>query len=330
MSVHDPTVDIEEEGDHRVDTHEELEAAALDDGGPPDLDQGRPPVVANTQGPDDSIYRLATIIEQMMGNGKQQVTPSPREFKAPEFNGQDDVEYFLRQFAEVAQANRWDARSQTLHLRSALKEGARDCGKAEGFSGIAAALRARYGISPREARARLLSLKKEYRLGLQEHATEVSGLIELAYGDLTPSHRHELALEAFCNSLGNAYLQRHLLAVRATTLEQVVKAGNEFLQIRTIPGPGIRAIEAEPEEGITVQAVQAPVNPLEAILKAIQQLTTEVDHLKRVRRPPVDQPSKKVDNCWGCHKEGHVRAKCPTHPWPTKTSGSGNGESPQQ
>mgnify|MGYP006897343429 CR=1 FL=1 len=66
---------------------------------------------------------------------------------------------------------------------------------------------------------------------MQEHATEVSGLIELAYADLSRHHRKELALETFSQSLGNVYLQRHFLTNQATSLEQAVKVRNDFLQV---------------------------------------------------------------------------------------------------
>lgn len=41
-----------------------------------------------------------------------------------------------------------------------------------------------------------------------------------------------MALETFSNILGNTYLQRHLLAIETRTIEDAVRAGNEFLQIQ--------------------------------------------------------------------------------------------------
>ena len=71
-----------------------------------------------------------------------------------------------------------------LHLRDSLRESAEDCGRAATVQAIYAALRARFGLSPREARSRLGVLRKDSRTSLQEHASEVERLVNIAYGDL--------------------------------------------------------------------------------------------------------------------------------------------------
>ena len=40
-------------------------------------------------------------------------------------------------------------------------------------------------------------------------------------------------MDSFASTIGNGYLQRHLLAVPSETLEEAVRAGNEYLQIHT-------------------------------------------------------------------------------------------------
>ena len=67
---------------------------------------------------------------------------------------------------------------------------------------------------------------------LQEHAAEVEKLVNLAHTDLPAEYRTNMLVDVFSATLGNAYLQRHLLAVHAPTLELAVRAGNEFLQIQ--------------------------------------------------------------------------------------------------
>ena len=88
------------------------------------------------------------------------------------FDGQD-VEYFVQQFMEIADANGWAPIATCLHLQEALTDGARECGRAGTIPGILAALRARYGLSAREARAQLASLKRDGQTSLQEHAAQV-------------------------------------------------------------------------------------------------------------------------------------------------------------
>ena len=103
--------------------------------------------------------RLGHILERLVAAHKA----GPREeFKTPEFHGEGDVEYFIQQFKDVADANQWDEEATFLHLREALRDGARDCDQSVTTDGIYAALRARNGLFPREARSRLNNLRKEY------------------------------------------------------------------------------------------------------------------------------------------------------------------------
>lgn len=63
-------------------------------------------------------------------------------------------------------------------------------------------------------------------MSLQEHVIEVKILVGLAYAELPDESQQQMALETFYNALGNAYLQRYLLAVETYTI-----AGYECLQI---------------------------------------------------------------------------------------------------
>ena len=101
---------------------------------------------------------------------------NPREAtrcEPPEFNGSGDVEYFLKQFKEVAEFNKWPAKYSLLHLRACLKQEAQDCGRADTLEGVMVALRNRYGVSPAEARAALRQLRRGYQTRLCEHQSEI-------------------------------------------------------------------------------------------------------------------------------------------------------------
>ena len=174
--------------------------------------------------------RLAEVLEILAGRPMLPV-PGP-QFRAPQYNGQGDIEYFISRFEEVTEANEWRPVAALLHLRDSLRESAEDCGREATVQAIYAALRARFGLSPREARSGLSVLRMDSRTSLQEHAAEVERLVNIAYGDLPPKHRARMRLETFCSTLGYLPLQRHLLAVPTHTLEDTVRAGNEFLQIK--------------------------------------------------------------------------------------------------
>jgi hypothetical protein len=250
--------------------------------------------------------RLTEVLEQL-------ATPRPpprKDFKAPHFAGTGNVEVFIRQFSDVADANQWSNAATLLHLRESLDDEARDCGSAATIEEIFNALRARYGLTTREARSKLSSLKKEYKVTLQEHASHVEQLVSVAYSELSEQMQREMCLDHFGNSLGNPGLQRHLLAIKPETLHDAVRAGNEYLQVRS--SFGVKQLEEDSSEA-DVKPVVAPVQaePLATLMEAVSKLTQQMGVLQKwvgaSRRP---QQKKATVTCWTCGEEGHVQRQC--------------------
>ena len=85
-------------------------------------------------------------------------------------------------------------------------------------------------------------------------------LVNIAYGDFPPDHRAGRKLETFCNTLGYIPLQKHLLAVPTHTLENAVRAGNEYLQKKPPNkrrNTNVRRIGDEEEEEVENPAEKA-------------------------------------------------------------------------
>ena len=128
-----------------------------------------------------------------------------------------------------------------------------------------------------------------------------------------------MRLETFCNTLGYLPLQRHLLAVPTHTLEDAVKAGNEYLQIKPANERGstnVRQIEEEEGANPTEKA-------LTTLMKTMQKLAEKVGQLPNRLTRCV---------CWECSKEDHPKRNC-FHlktPQPTDQAVPGNGQGPQQ
>ena len=58
-------------------------------------------------------------------------------------------------------------------------------------------------------------------------------LIAIAYVELLVKYQTGIKLETFCSTLGYMPLQRHLPGVLSHSLENGVRAGNEFLQMNS-------------------------------------------------------------------------------------------------
>ena len=157
-------------------------------------------------------------------------------FKLPHFDGTGDVLYFINRFEDVREANEWPNEVTRLHLRAALRDAATDCGQADTVDRIYAALRARFGVTARDAWNKLANLRRDYETSLEEHSTEISRLVDVAHEELPYEYRRRMALETFLKTLENPYLQCHLWTVLPGTMDEAVQAGNAYLHYINVGG----------------------------------------------------------------------------------------------
>ena len=78
-----------------------------------------------------------------------------------------------------------------LHNRTHLKDDAQECGSHATVEEVLEAPRSKYGVTVREARTCLTSLKRDTKLSLTDHATEVNRLVEAAYADFATEAQTE-------------------------------------------------------------------------------------------------------------------------------------------
>jgi len=109
--------------------------------------------------------------------------------KAPVFTGLEDVEQFIQEFSEVIDITQWPPQVALIQLQIALTEQAKPYGLGSSVDGIFTALWARFGISVVDARAHLQGLRRRARTPLQDHATTVKRLSQIAYSNLSEVHR---------------------------------------------------------------------------------------------------------------------------------------------
>lgn len=303
--------------------------------------QGEQPVQAAVPDAQGFLQNLNELIRAAVAEAR--AAPAPHvnravKLKVPTFDGKGDVELFIERLQEIALAQEWDEPTLILKAREGLMGAAQACGRAETWLGMVDLLRLHYGLTATEAEAMLASYKRTHGVSLAEYSTEIRRLVNMAYADADEAVRDRLTMERFRLGLNNAGLQGHLLARQPGNMEDMVRAGNEYLLITKNSASTSPARVREVEDQEDVRAATSSVSELQVISKAIEALTTEVTKLKqklansearstahqkgtREDRPNHRQPSV----CWGCHQSGHIRKDCPTRPWQ-----AGNAEGLQQ
>lgn len=281
-----------------------------------------------------------SVVEEMT-NMLSAIRPRD-QYKAPKYKGDGDVELYIRQFMEVSDANRWQGRQAVIHLRSSLEGPALDCGRGDEIGEIFAALRARYGLTARQAKDKLAGLHKGPKQTMHGHATDVGRLVEIAFNGLPPRDRNEMALDYFTRSLDNKALQRHMLAVTPVTMMDAVKAAEEFIQIGGADGgnrPTAMTVETVELDKPT-SAIEASLASIGKVLEAQSIMMDKlVSCINRMEKPVSEGGGERFQRrrplaCYNCQGP-HLKRNCP-HPIAAQTNpvrhvtGSGNEAGPNQ
>lgn len=294
------------------------------------------------------LQNLNALIRQAVANGVAEHQPPARvQFKVPQYEGKGDVELYIEEMDALIEEEEWEDRIAVMKAREGLSGPARACGRFETWVEVADNLRLRFGLTQTEASARLASLRCRPNQSLAEYAEEVKRLVNVAYADTEVQPRLRLAMERFRMGLTDPGLQGHLLARQPDTLDAMIRASNEYLQVTRRNQPVTRGRGTDiPEEGPsdqeedgTVEEVARQVTPTRGetpeLAKMVRDLTQMVAdlqaELKRSKEDPTPERQRgrergrRQTGCWGCGKEGHLRRDCPNNPWR-----AGNGDRPRQ
>ena len=121
-------------------------------------------------------------------------------FKPLSFSGEEDVELFLRQFGDVADANRWSDLEKTLHLCGQLSVDAYSCWQGESWEEFAEDLWARYELTRAKAMDKLFNIQLKAGQNVYKQAAEISRLNSFAFLILPEADQREMGLEYFSRS----------------------------------------------------------------------------------------------------------------------------------
>jgi len=159
------------------------------------------------------------VLEEEEARVQRELYEDRYRLKAPTFMGEEAVEQFIQEFQEIMEIAQWPPRVALLKLRMALKDKAKPYGTGPDVDGIFASLRARFGISAIDARARLQRLRRDPHTPLQEHATTVMRLAQIAFRDLPQANRERYTYDAFVQSINDLGLHHQFQARGIITAE---------------------------------------------------------------------------------------------------------------
>ena len=280
---------------------------------------------------------VAALMRVLRGAGRQ--------YRPPQYDGRTDVELFIQQFHDVRAANGWDNAAALLHIRSCLVGDAVDCGSGATANEIQTSLRARFGLSERQARDRLSSLQKGQSQSLQALSVETERLVAVAYPGVAVAVRTTLAMDAFTRALNDTGLKRHLLLANAATLTETVRCAEEFLQVsgradrQRVAGRPLNmaaaVVSTEPKAvSSSAPASSEQVSELTQVIQRLDKLTTLLEQQSRqyqnrgaASHSNTQQWPRKPIQCYGCGENHRVR-DCPNSP--ATSQQSGNGQGPRQ
>ena len=275
-------------------------------------------------GVDEPRHEPVAIEEDHIGGP---ALPMDRyHLRAPIFSGEEDVEQFITEFSDVAAICRWPARVTLIQLRLCLTGPAKPYGIGQTVDDICEALRARFGLTARDARVQLQSLRRNPKTNLREHATVVERLAQVAYGDLPADSRQSLALDAFLQSINNLGLKQHLLVAEVETMERALRLGNAYFQADSTCRPGATVQQVGADDDVSTSPAKIAVHvakatadePTDLTTSLVRELLAEIRQLRQqstVERPrglPTDVDERRRPRvCWGCGSGGHFIRSCP-------------------
>jgi len=248
--------------------------------------------------------------------------------EAPTFTGEEEVEQFIQEFQEVLEIVQWPPRVALLKLRMALRDKAKPYGTGPDIDGIFASLRARFGISAIDARARLQRLRRDPHTTLQEHATTVMKLAQIAFRDLPQVHRERYTFDAFVQSINDLGLHHQLQARGVTTVEGALTVGEAYLLANHMHRNRVasRQVDAGPSADPSVLKTENPAvaqvtqmtlaSKVDQVTDMLAQLVAAlvppnlVDNTRELNGPRAQSRGAGQPFCWTCRRSGHIQKSC--------------------
>ena len=202
-----------------------------------------------------------------------------------------------------------------LHLRAHLEGSARACGAGRTRDRIEDALRARFGLSQRQAKDRLIHLRRDAKSTLHEQSMDVQRLVDTAYPRLSRADKEQMVIDHLLRALDNRAIQRHMLTMQPQTVVELVQAVDEYMAVGGLdkyPAVNARVVEAEsppqPDLGALAKVLEAQSLLLSKLLAKVEALEAS-----RIPQQPARQAWRQPSPSDGCFQCGgpHWKRDCP-------------------
>ena len=267
--------------------------------------QGPPPLQAQPMDMDRLLRMMELQTQQVIARhaaaAQPQAQPALEAVKLPMYDGTTDIEDFLALFEHLADLYRWPARLRLAKLKTSLLGSATECARPDNIADIQRELRARFGISPEEAKRLLLAMKTNQTDHLRELADRIKKLTQLGYPDLGADHQSGLALDQFKRSISEQ-LSQFLVSRPPVDIDEAARTCDEFKSAGQPTSSRhrerrahISAVTTEPQprtQDDSLGDLQPPCHP--AGCPAIAALENKPVQPARTSQPAVRPPPQSV------------------------------------
>lgn len=141
------------------------------------------------------------------------------------------MEIFVQQLKDVTEEIRWQERRTLVQSRMSLGGTARIYSRGETAEEIYTALISSYGISPQQAKERLLELSRDPQGSGSDFEVEIGHLVKLVHRYLPTTERDLLTIEYLMRSLGTSNCRSICLPPIPLQLQAQLHATESYLVI---------------------------------------------------------------------------------------------------
>ncbi|GFV15907.1 uncharacterized protein TNCV_988901 [Trichonephila clavipes] len=231
------------------------------------------------------------------------VTASTVSVKLSTYDGKTNWEVYKTQFSIISEANGWTERVKACQLAASLRGEAAELlqtlpdTERLNLNSLYNALDLRFSQKYPKDYACLQMKTRLQKTGesLQEYASEVERLANLAFSDHPATVREAISLQYFVDGLKDGEIQK---AVRMADVQDLKSA----LKLET-------ATQASRRDHQSIRGARVTADgPCESrFLEEMEKLKEEMKTIKA----GISNQEKRNFKCWGCGGTGHLRRNCP-------------------